>query len=90
MDKQAEAGCRNFARLWEPFLEIPIQVEFAEKLKGISLGDSLMVVVATHTPATERLSAVFSHSHKNLVWIGPKNEVIARTENQGIFCMHFI
>jgi glucosamine 6-phosphate synthetase-like amidotransferase/phosphosugar isomerase protein len=89
MDKQAEAGCRNFARLWEPFLEIPIQVEFAEKLKGISLGDSLMVVVATNTPATERLSAVFSHSHKNLVWIGPKNEVIARTENQGIFLHAF-
>ncbi len=68
MDKQAEAGCRNFARLWEPFLEIPIQVEFAEKLKGISLGDSLMVAVATQTPAAKCLTSLFTHSHKT--WCG--------------------
>jgi len=89
MDKQAEAGCRNVARLWEPFLEIPIQVEFAEKLKGVSLGDSLMVVTATQTPSQDRLSAVFSHSHENMVWIGPENTIISEKKDQGVLLQAF-
>jgi glucosamine 6-phosphate synthetase-like amidotransferase/phosphosugar isomerase protein len=89
LDKQAEAGCRNVARLWEPFLGIPIQVEFAEKLKGVTLGDSLMLVTATRTPAPDRLSAVFSHSHENMVWIGPENTLISEKENQGILSQTF-
>jgi len=100
MDKQAEAGCRNVARLWEPFLEIPVQVEFAEKLKGVTLGDSLMVVTATRIPSPDRLSAVFSHSHENMVWIGPENPMVSEKMNQegilqafylntpGLFCRY--
>ncbi|MCK5542363.1 MAG: SIS domain-containing protein, partial [Desulfobacterales bacterium] len=36
LDKKAEAGCRNFIRLWELFFNTPLQVEFPEKLKGVS------------------------------------------------------
>ncbi len=85
MDKQAEAGCRNIARLWEPFLEIPIQVEFAEKLKGVTLGDSLVVVVASRIPPPDKLSAIFAHPHKQMVWIGPENPLISEKKGQGVF-----
>ncbi len=99
MDKQAEAGCRNFARLWEPFLGIPMQVEFAEKLKGISPEDSLVVIVASQTPDEDRLSEVFHYPHENLLWIGPANEVISNKlsagshegyylKNPGLFCRY--
>jgi hypothetical protein len=89
MDKPAEAGCRNFARLWEPFLEIPIQVEFAEKLKGVTLGESLVVVVGSRTPAAERLSAAFFHAHKHVIWIGPENPVISRKQSAGLVLQTF-
>jgi glucosamine 6-phosphate synthetase-like amidotransferase/phosphosugar isomerase protein len=100
MDKQAEAGCRNFAKLWEPFLEIPIQVEFAEKLKGVTLGDSLVVVVASRKPDADRLSAVFAHAHQNMVWIGPEYSAVSEKlsgnpqfqgyylKNPGLFCRY--
>ncbi|EMS77292.1 SIS domain-containing protein [Desulfotignum phosphitoxidans] len=89
MDKQAEAGCMNLARLWEPFLGIPVQVEFAEKLRGVTLGDSLMVVVASQTPAAERVSAVFARPHKNMVWIGPENTVISEKKDQKVLLQAF-
>ncbi len=83
MDKQAEAGCRNFARLWEPFLGIPIQVEFAEKLKGISLEDNLVMIVASQIPDADRLSAIFNYPHENQLWIGPENDVISQKLSAG-------
>ncbi|WP_022666695.1 SIS domain-containing protein [Desulfospira joergensenii] len=72
LDKEAEAGCRNFIRLWDPFLSIPLQVEFPEKIKGVSTEDSLMVAVASQPPAEERLAIISAHSHENLLWIGPE------------------
>lgn len=89
MDKQAEAGCMNLARLWEPFLGIPIQVEFAEKLKGVTLGDCLIIVVASQTPPADRVSAVCSRPHKNMVWIGPENKDISRKKDQNVFLQVF-
>jgi glucosamine 6-phosphate synthetase-like amidotransferase/phosphosugar isomerase protein len=83
MDKMAEAGCRNFARLWEPFLGIPIQVEFAEKLKGISTKDNLVVIVASQIPEEGRLSGVFDFPHENLLWIGPENDAVSQTLSAG-------
>lgn len=71
MDRQAEAGCRNFIRLWEPFLDIPLQVEFPEKLQGVSTEDSLVVAVATELPDRDRLRPITRYSHENLLWIGP-------------------
>ncbi len=100
MDKQAEAACRNIARLWEPFLEIPVQVEFAEKLKGVTMGDSLVVVVASRTPEADKLSAIVSHAQRNMVWIGPENsdrldrktrEIFLQEcclKNPGLFCRY--
>ena len=73
MDKQAEAGCRNFIRLWERFFDTPLQVEFPEKLKGVSTEDSLVVAVASKPPDENALSMVSRHSHENLLWIGPNN-----------------
>ena len=73
LDRQAEAGCRNFIRLWEPFLSIPLQVEFPEKLSGVSTEDSLVVAVASHCPASFRLAEVAGESRDNLLWIGPDN-----------------
>ncbi|MCF8093045.1 MAG: hypothetical protein K9K40_11385, partial [Desulfotignum sp.] len=83
MDNLAEAGCRNFARLWEPFLGIPIQVEFAEKLKGISLEDNLVMIVASQTPDADRLSAIFNYPHENILWIGPENDVVSQKLSAG-------
>jgi glucosamine 6-phosphate synthetase-like amidotransferase/phosphosugar isomerase protein len=99
MDKQAEAGCRNFARLWEPFLRIPIQVEFAEKIKGISLKDNLLAIVASQRPDENRLSGVFDSPHENLLWIGPENDVVSQklsvgshdgyyVKNPGLLCRY--
>ncbi len=73
LDRQAEAGCRNFIRLWEPFLSIPLQVEFPEKLSGVSTEDSLVVAVASHRPDVHRLAQVAGESRDNLLWIGPDN-----------------
>ncbi|MDA3917025.1 MAG: SIS domain-containing protein [Deltaproteobacteria bacterium] len=73
MDKSAEAGCRNFIKLWEPFLELPLQVEFPEKIKGVSTEASLVVIVACEPPDQELLDIVTKYSHENLVWIGPEN-----------------
>ncbi|MCK5164829.1 MAG: SIS domain-containing protein [Desulfobacula sp.] len=74
LDKRAEAGCRNFIRLWELFFNTPLQVEFPEKLKGVSTEDSLVVTVASEPPDKEKLSAVSQYSHKNLLLIGPEKE----------------
>ncbi|MCK5349543.1 MAG: hypothetical protein KAJ25_09150, partial [Desulfobacula sp.] len=74
LDKRAEAGCRNFIRLWELFFNTPLQVEFPEKLKGVSTEDSLVVAVASEPPDKEKLSAVSQYSHKNLLLIGPEKE----------------
>ena len=73
MDKQAEAGCRNFSRLWELCFDLPLQVEFPEKIKGISTEDSLVIVVASEPSDKDLLSMVCRYSHKNLLWIGPEN-----------------
>ncbi|MFN2358726.1 MAG: SIS domain-containing protein [Desulfotignum sp.] len=89
MDKPAEAGCRNFARLWEPFLKIPIQVEFAETLKGVTLGDSLVVVVGSRTPTAERFSRVFAHAHKHMIWIGPEHPLVLGKQAQGLLMQAF-
>lgn len=90
MDKQAEAGCRNFARLWEPFLQIPIQVEFAEKVKGINLKDNLLAVVASQKPDEDRLSGVFDIPHDNLFWIGPENDLISRKLSAGPYDGYYV
>lgn len=73
MDKQAEAGCRNFSRLWELCFDLPLQVEFPEKIKGISTEDSLVIVVASEQSDKNLLSMVCRYSHENLLWIGPEN-----------------
>ena len=83
MDKMAEAGCRNFARLWEPFLGIPIQVEFAEKFKNISPEDNLVVMVASQIPDDDRLSVLLDTPHENLLWIGPENDAVYRKLSAG-------
>ena len=71
MDRQAEAACRNFIRLWEPFLAIPLQVEFPEKLKGVSTEDSLVVAVASEAAAEDRLNLICRNAGDHLLWIGP-------------------
>ncbi len=73
LDKPAEAGCRNFIRLWKLFFNTPLQVEFPERLKGVSTEDSLVVAVVSESPNKEKLSAVSRYSHKNLLLIGPEN-----------------
>ncbi|MEH0018565.1 MAG: SIS domain-containing protein [Desulfobacter sp.] len=71
MDRQAEAACRNFIGVWEPFLDIPLQVEFPEKLGGVSTEDSLVVAVASERPAPGQLPAIYENAHEHLLWIGP-------------------
>ncbi len=85
LDKQAEAGCRNFIRLWELFFNTPLQVEFPEKLKGVSTEDSLVVAVASEPPDKETLSAVSQYTHKNLLLIGPEKEGTAYQAFSGSF-----
>ena len=73
MDKQAEAGCQNFIQLWGPFLDLPLQVEFPEKIKAVSTEDSLIIAVAVNPVDKDLLSMVSCHSHENLLWIGPED-----------------
>ncbi|MCG8618988.1 MAG: SIS domain-containing protein, partial [Desulfobacterales bacterium] len=71
MDRQAEAACRNFIRLWEPLLDIPLQLEFPQKLRGASTEDSLVVTVASEATAEDRLSVIAGNAGEHLLWIGP-------------------
>ena len=71
MDRQAEAACKNFIRLWEPFLDIPLQIEYAQKFKGVSTEDSLVVAVASQTVSERNLAAIIERNQARLLWIGP-------------------
>lgn len=78
MDKEAEGGVRNFMRLWSRFFSVPMQVEFPEKLQGVSTEGSILMAVATRPPAVEYLDLLEQFTPQNVIWVGPENNSDSR------------
>ncbi len=73
MDKQAEAGCINFIRLWQLFFTLPLQMEYPEKIKGIPTQDSLVIGVASTLANETQISDLLVHSGNHFLFIGPES-----------------
>ncbi len=89
MDKHAESGCVNFMGLWAPLFDLPLQMEYPERIKGASSEDSLVVVVASRVPEPHLIREVENHALGDKVWIGPKVEPDSRTSDAdwlGSYC----
>jgi len=88
IDRAAEGGCRNFVHSWSRFFQTPMQVEFPEKLRGVSTQDSLLVVVASKPPEPAALDPISTFFPKNILWIGPDHDAQANkmfSESHGNF-----
>ncbi|MFN2355001.1 MAG: SIS domain-containing protein [Desulfopila sp.] len=89
-DRAAEGGCRNFVHSWSQFFQTPMQVEFPEKLRGVSTQDSLLVIVASKPPEPATLDPISTFFPKNILWVGPDydtqtNKVFSQSHGNFVF-----
>lgn len=90
LDKQAEAGCRNFIHLWRLLFDIPLLVEYPEKIKKKQNTDSLIMAVASQPADPERITGLLTAvSDQALVWLGPETgHSVYRAFEQSLGAFH--